>query len=357
MQGRQSERLLKEVQMQYNYAIFIGRFQPFHNAHRQIVDEALKIADKLIIVIGSHNAPQSLRNPFDTMIRRSLIIRSLSYEQAKRVDFVFIQDSAYNFEAWLLDIKKKISDKIGPLANRKIVLVGNYKDDTSYYLNHFPEWDFQPVHTKSNLSSTDIRAIMYENNESTIKPKLKSYVASDVISYLQSTFYKSQDYKSLREEYEYVQKYKAQWKTPFPPTFITTDAVVFCMGYVLVVDRKMNPGKGCIALPGGFLGNECIFDSCLRELREETKLDISYKQLKGSLKEVKVFDHPLRDPRGRIVTHGHFFRIEDAKLPVVEGGDDAAKAYWFPLHELEARESQFFSDHAQIIKYFINRGN
>jgi len=344
--------------MKYNAAIFIGRFQPFHNGHKQIVEEALKITNTLIIVIGSHNAPQSIRNPFETSMRQGFITNSLTPKQCEKIRFVYVQDSAYNFEAWLLDVKKKVSSILGELKGRKIALVGYYKDDTSYYLKAFPEWDFKPIRTEVDINSTDIRKIIYgkiwgiESIARNLKDKVSIYV-KDIIVNNYSFFNK------LIAEYEFIEQYKDRWKdAPFSPTFITTDAIVFCIGHVLVVDRKMNPGKGRIALPGGFLGQgEGIFDSCLRELREETKLTVGYKQLKGSLKEVKVFDHPLRDPRGRIVTHGHFFRLDEDKLPVVEGADDAEKAYWFPLHEIDQNENQFFSDHCQIIKYFINRGN
>ncbi|MGI9055864.1 MAG: bifunctional nicotinamide-nucleotide adenylyltransferase/Nudix hydroxylase, partial [Pyrinomonadaceae bacterium] len=63
----------------------------------------------------------------------------------------------------------------------------------------------------------------------------------------------------LKGEFEYIQKYKedTQFKNvPYAPVFFTTDAVVVQSGHVLVVRRKVHPGKGLLALPGGFLKSD-----------------------------------------------------------------------------------------------------
>ena len=57
----------------YKYLVFIGRFQPFHNGHKAVIDEALKRSDKVIILIGSANLPRSLRNPFSVAERTAMI--------------------------------------------------------------------------------------------------------------------------------------------------------------------------------------------------------------------------------------------------------------------------------------------
>jgi cytidyltransferase-like protein len=48
----------------FDYAVFIGRFEPFHNAHRSVIDKALTLADKVIVLIGSANKPRSTKDPF-----------------------------------------------------------------------------------------------------------------------------------------------------------------------------------------------------------------------------------------------------------------------------------------------------
>jgi nicotinamide-nucleotide adenylyltransferase len=58
--------------MKYPVALFIGRFQPFHNGHVWEVEEALKRAEKVIIGIGSSNISDE-SNPFDISLRTRMI--------------------------------------------------------------------------------------------------------------------------------------------------------------------------------------------------------------------------------------------------------------------------------------------
>jgi len=57
--------------------LFVGRFQPFHIGHVQVVKRLLKSVDELIIVVGSSQLSHELNNPFTageriTMIRYAL---------------------------------------------------------------------------------------------------------------------------------------------------------------------------------------------------------------------------------------------------------------------------------------------
>lgn len=48
----------------FDFTVFIGRFQPFHAGHLKVVQEGLKQADKLILLIGSAWQPRNTRNPW-----------------------------------------------------------------------------------------------------------------------------------------------------------------------------------------------------------------------------------------------------------------------------------------------------
>ena len=55
-------------------ALYIGRFQPFHNVHLKILQKFTKKYDEIIIGIGSAQYSNTLDNPF-TLEERKLMIR------------------------------------------------------------------------------------------------------------------------------------------------------------------------------------------------------------------------------------------------------------------------------------------
>ena len=56
--------------------LYLGRFQPFHQGHRYVVEKALKQCDKLIIAIGSSQESRTKKNPFSYEERKQLILRA-----------------------------------------------------------------------------------------------------------------------------------------------------------------------------------------------------------------------------------------------------------------------------------------
>lgn len=59
-------------------ALYVGRFQPFHKGHLEVIKHLLKQVDYLVIVIGSAQYSHTIYNPFTAgerlvMIRRALM--------------------------------------------------------------------------------------------------------------------------------------------------------------------------------------------------------------------------------------------------------------------------------------------
>ncbi|MFP3686240.1 NUDIX domain-containing protein, partial [Bacillus sp. SIMBA_026] len=86
----------------------------------------------------------------------------------------------------------------------------------------------------------------------------------------------------LLEEQQLLDQYRQAWsQAPYPPIFVTVNAVVVQSGHVLLVKRNASPGKGLFALPGGFINpHERLLDACLRELRERLRLKVPEPVLK-----------------------------------------------------------------------------
>lgn len=171
-------------------------------------------------------------------------------------------------------------------------------------------------------------------------------------------FMETEIFAELQKEWDYIEDYKEAWRAaPYAPTFNTVDAVVEQSGHILLVQRGEFPGKGLWAMPGGFLDPcEKVENGVIRELREETKLKVPEKVLRGSIRHKDVFDDPDRSLRGRTITHVYSFKLDDtSSLPKVKGNDDAAVAKWVSLAEFEGMQGQMFEDHYSIIKNMLSR--
>lgn len=344
----------------FDYVVFIGRFQPVHNGHLHVLNEAKKIAKKGVIVfVGSVNGPRTPKNPFKFNDRANLI-RQCAYKMGYSklplydVDCCIlvepVKDFRYSNTAWMESIQSTV--KQIARNGESVALIGYHKDESSNYLSWFPQWPYVSVpvnESAETINATDIRDILFENKNFAF---LSGVLPKESIEFL-SDFKKSSEYVRLKEEYEIIKKYKKAWAfAPYPPTFVTVDAVVQCAGHILMIQRGAAPGKGQWAIPGGFLdGNERVVDGAIRELREETKIDISDKALKGLIRASEVFDAPNRSSRGRTITHAFYFVVDTVKgkLPKVKGSDDAAFAKWIPLTELLDMEDMIFEDHYDIV--------
>ncbi|WP_434352729.1 bifunctional nicotinamide-nucleotide adenylyltransferase/Nudix hydroxylase [Psychrobacter sp. HD31] len=337
----------KNINNEFDYLIFIGRFQPFHLGHKSVIDAALKQAKNVIMLIGSANLPRSLRNPFTVEERTAMIKGSYDEQTAKRIHCVGLDDALYNDTKWLQYVQAGVKSVTGDISNTqvKIGLIGHSKDSSSYYLSLFPNWQSVSVPNYHNLSATPIRD-GYLIGATPTSDRITA--ASQKIL---DNFKKTSAYNQLHEEAWFIDKYKKQWEdSPYPPTFMTADALVIQSGHILLVERRSMPGKGLWALPGGFLDpKETLLDACIRELREETRLKVPEPVLRGSRHSQHTFDDPYRSARGRTITQVFYFQLKnDANgLPKVKGGDDAAKAFWLPLAELDSKK--MFEDHYAII--------
>lgn len=347
---------------EFDILIFIGRFQPLSLGHLSVINQAFDKCERLFVLVGSANAARSIRNPF-TFYERSIMIDSANHAEGKQVNrlsILPINDFTYSDDLWTEAVQKTVDAEIARLhlVNPKVGLIGFNKDNTSFYLKLFPQWGSVEAKNEFNINATDIRNLYfgftdidYEAVPKSIATFLENFAVGED-NCITPTF------KRLKKEFEVVRKIKESWaNSPYPPVFVTTDAIVVQSGHILLIKRKDMPGEGLLALPGGYLGkDETIFDSCLRELREETRLKVPTPALRGSLVAKEAFDDPNRDPRGRMITHAFLFKLEpkkeeNYKLPKVKGGDDAADARWYPLKDVKCEE--MYADHYHIIRKMV----
>ncbi|MFI2647445.1 NrtR DNA-binding winged helix domain-containing protein [Micromonospora fulviviridis] len=138
-----------------------------------------------------------------------------------------------------------------------------------------------------------------------------------------------------------------QWSPP--AVLLAVDLVILTLRenhlQVLLVERGVEPYRGAMALPGGFLGHlhEDLSATADRELAEEAGL--SAKGL--HLEELGVYGAPGRDPRGRVVSVAYLAIAP--RLPEPVAGTDASGACWTPTDLVLSGETALAFDHRRII--------
>lgn len=346
----------------YDFGIFIGRFQPLHIGHEHVITRTLEKVERLIVLVGSANVARDPRNPFTYTEREAMLRSAFRHEIAQgRLIIAPIDDRLYSDTAWVAQVQRQVRALVLEHGNQhgfkthgirdfRVALTGYGKDASSYYLKLFPEWENLQIDSQyGTFSSSDVRTRYFQRI-----PDVPGAILSSGVAEFLRAFMLGEPFRSLLEEAEYLADYPKQWGAG---PFVTADAVVVQSGHILLVERGRAPGKGLLALPGGFVDPaERIRDAAIRELREETAISDGKGQIPPAMlasfiedARTRVFDAPNRSLRGRIITHAFLFRLpERRKLFAVKGGDDAAHARWYRFGDLATE--MLFEDHWSIIE-------
>lgn len=360
--------------------VYIGRFSPFHKGHAATIKRALMLSKKVLIIIGSAHKPRDIKNPW-TFEERAQMIRNwhdsaewLEGEKGLQSKLIIVgqRDHPYSNQRWLAEIQHHVSDANSPEGG-DVYLTGSDRDDSTFYLKEFPTYKQDLVSENREispyLSATSIRDLYFgtrigkrELLEREVDELNNVFLPNTTSEFLKK-FRTTDEYKTLVMEHEFQVEHDRKWSVaPYTPTFNTVDAVVVQTGHVLLIKRRNAPGKGLWALPGGYLNpREWMLDAAVRELIEETKIDVPKPVIYGSLKDDHIFEAPDRSIRGRLITRAFLFKLPEyvmngkVVLPKVKGDDDAEKAKWFPLSEVLEMSDCLFEDHHAIIETMIAR--
>ncbi len=132
-------------------------------------------------------------------------------------------------------------------------------------------------------------------------------------------------------------------KTPF----LSVDGIIelykegIFQGIVLI--ERLNPPHG-LAIPGGFVDvGEKVEDALVREMKEETNLDVTITSL------LNVYSDPSRDPRFHTATVVYVCKAEG----IPKGMDDAKEAMVYKRDCIPFEKMVF--DHAQILRDYLKQ--
>lgn len=137
----------------FDALVFIGRFQPPHRGHLNVLKSALSRAERVCVLIGSTDKPRTIKDPFSFDERRQMLASLLDASERDRVTIAPLQDSTYNDGDWVRWVQEAVAVTLGDVAQRKVGLIGHEKDATSYYLRMFPQWELVDVDATEDISA------------------------------------------------------------------------------------------------------------------------------------------------------------------------------------------------------------
>ncbi len=87
--------------------LFIGRFQPFHNGHLEVIKEMAGDVDKLIIGIGSAQSSHTSEDPFTAGERHLMMSESLEAEKIFNYYIIPIMD-INRYKVWVAHVRSLV---------------------------------------------------------------------------------------------------------------------------------------------------------------------------------------------------------------------------------------------------------
>lgn len=339
--------------LKYETGVILGRFQPFREQDWNLLKNALDCSQQVIVILGSADSARSLRNPFTVSERKALIEAHLSSHPTlkERVKFATVQDHFYQDHKWVQEVHEKVQKLSKSLHSTGFFYFEN--DSSASYQEWFSGWTLELIKCPQELHSSKLRE-NYLRKKTSIESAQE--ISEETRKWLRQ-FAQTPAYEILKEEQGAIDVNQKQWsQAPYPPIFVTTDSIVTQAGHLLLIRRKNAPAKGLWALPGGFLDqDEILLDCAIRELKEETRIEVSKETLIQSLVATQTFDHPLRSDRKRTITHAYDFRLKGSQPADMNPGDDAAEARWVRIEDLEKMRTDFAEDHYHIVQYFLQK--
>ena len=130
--------------------ILIGRMQPVHNGHMQVIDKILNEVDEIIIGIGSAQLSHELKDPFTAGERIVMVNQALAERNIDSSKYYIIPMQDINFNAiWVSHVKMLTP----PFS---VVYSGNPLVKQLFYENGF-EVKQPPLYDRLHLSGSEVR--------------------------------------------------------------------------------------------------------------------------------------------------------------------------------------------------------
>jgi len=321
--------------------LVVGRFQPLHNGHVELIQKAMDENDAVLVLVGSQNKLADYRNPFDIETRLGLLKEH--FGQYDKMYFKGMDDYP-NDDQWCDDVSSRVATiNDDPTA---ITVYTSDKDEEFYRNNFLYRVEVSP---SNGLNSTDIREDLYSGSEAwdnNIPQVTKAFI---------DNWGETKEYIRLSTEWYYSTESKRtamsnhEFSNPIEPV---AHAMVIQGGKVLLVKRSGARGYGQWALPGGYIQHtETTRAAALRELKEETSLDLLNQPRAAEV--AFAIEENMNGLSTRTIGFNYCYAVHPEETLDIVAGDDAQDVQWFPLEDVANGDMPLFYNHTTVVRRLL----
>jgi len=153
-------------------SLLIGRFQPFHNGHLEIIRKISKASKKVTIGIGSAQYSHTFNNPFTAGERYSMIANALHDDGIENAYIVPIED-LNRYSVWVSHVESMSPPFSVVYSNNS--LTRRLFHEAGYEIKD------SPLYNRSEYSGTEVRRRMLSGEDwRSLVPKAVADVIDDI---------------------------------------------------------------------------------------------------------------------------------------------------------------------------------
>lgn len=157
----------------FKLGMILGRFQHIHKGHEFMIDTALKVCDKVLLLVGSSQESGTERNPFSLYTRMNLI-RDIYHDYIEDGHLLLghiddMTDETDHSLEWGNFVLKKVDMWRGHygVSSELDCMISGVEEDRSLWFDKDKISDVGQViipRSKLNISATELRKLLVEND-------------------------------------------------------------------------------------------------------------------------------------------------------------------------------------------------
>lgn len=150
--------------MQYTTALFIGRFQPFHNGHLYSLKKCLEIAEKVVVLVAKAEAAGEVNDPWGVRERKRMVCEVVRANKLDHRIARIVSCPDYPSDAeWVKQVELRIKNT--GLSREQVVVVSNNE-----WVTRLMKERGYPIHetglyNREELEGVKVRELMRQGSD------------------------------------------------------------------------------------------------------------------------------------------------------------------------------------------------